>query len=69
MLKMLFSSIFNIKMATQKFINFDVFLKMHADMTAVTHNLTKLLRMKLKTTKCYQSHLTEKKERTFWPTQ
>ena len=41
-------------MATQKFTNFDKnFLKMHADMTAVTYNLTKLFRMKLKTTRCY----------------
>ena len=40
-------------MATQKFTNFDVFFKMHADMTAVTYNLTKLFRRKLKTTKCY----------------
>lgn len=30
------SFIFNIKMAKQKFINFDVFLKMPADTTAVT---------------------------------
>ena len=35
--KMLFSSIFNIKMATQKFTNVDkFFFLMHADMTAVT---------------------------------
>ena len=32
------------------------------------HNLTKLFRMKLKTTKCYESHLMKKKQ-TFWPTQ
>ena len=32
---LLFSSIFSIKMVTQKFTNFDFFL-MHADMTAVT---------------------------------
>ena len=38
-------------------------------MTAVTYNLTKLFQMKLKTTKCYESHLTEKTERTFWPIQ
>ena len=42
---------------------------MHADMTAVTYNLTKLFQMKLKTTKCYWSHLTEKTKRTFWPIQ
>ena len=51
---LLFSSIFNVKMATQKFTNFDkFFFLMYADMTAVTYNLTKLFRMKLKTTKCY----------------
>ena len=34
---MLWYSHFNIKMAAQKFTNFDkVFLKMHTDMTAVT---------------------------------
>ena len=38
----LFSCTFNIKMATQKFTNFDKFLLMHADMTAVTTILTKL---------------------------
>ena len=32
----MYSSIFNIKMAAQKFTNFDFFKKMHADMTAVT---------------------------------
>ena len=33
----MFSSTFNIKMAAQKFTNFDrIFKKMHADMTAVT---------------------------------
>ena len=48
-----FPSIFNIKMSTQKCTNFDVFFKMHADMTAVTYNLTKLFQMKWKTTKCY----------------
>ncbi len=51
---LLFSSIFNIKMATQKFTNFGKsFFKVHADMTAVTCSLTKLFQMKLKTTKCY----------------
>ena len=35
--KMLFYSILSIKMAKQKFTNFDVFLKiMYSDMTAVT---------------------------------
>ena len=42
---------------------------MHSDMTAVTCNLTKLFRMKLKATKCYWSHLTEKTEQIFWPAQ
>ena len=45
MLKMLlFSSIFSIKMATQKFTNFDKFyFKMHADMTAVTVQFNKIV--------------------------
>ena len=36
MLKCILSSIFNIKMAAQKFTNFDVYFKMHVDITAVT---------------------------------
>ena len=55
-------------MAIQKFTNFgNFFFLMHADRTAVTYNLTRLFRMKLKTTKCYYSHCMEKNERTFWP--
>ena len=46
----LFSSIFNIKMATQKFTSFDVFL-MHRYSSC--HSLTKLFPIKLKTTKHY----------------
>ena len=38
-----FSSIFNIKMATQIFTNFDTFFKMHADMTAVTIQFNKII--------------------------
>ena len=41
MSKMCIFSISNIKMATQKFTNFDV--KMHADMTAVTIHTTKIV--------------------------
>ena len=33
---LLFPSIFNIKITTQKYTNFYVFKKTHADMTAVT---------------------------------
>ena len=47
-------------MATQKFTNFDDFLKMHADMMASQYNLTKLFQMKLKTTKHYWNFCTEK---------
>ena len=52
MLKMLlFSSIFNIQMATQKFTNSDIFFKMHAYVTAAIVQSKKLFWMKLKTTK------------------
>ena len=52
---LLFSSIFNIKMTTQKFTNFDkFFLKKCTVMWQLSqYNLTKLFWMKLKTTKCY----------------
>ena len=49
--KMCISSIFNIKMATQKFTNFDVFLKCVLIWQLSQYNLTKLFQMKLKTTK------------------
>ena len=39
-------------MATQKFTNFDKFLKVHADMTAIRAQSKKIV-LKLKTTKCY----------------
>ena len=62
----IFPSIFNIKMAAQKFTNFDKFFNMHADMTAVTqYNLSKLLWMKLQTTKHYYTHCTEKTDEFF----
>ena len=52
-------------MGTRKFTSFgEILKKIPADMTAVT----KLFQMKLKTTKHYLSHLTEKMERIFWPT-
>lgn len=38
---------------------------MHADLTAVTMQPTKQFQMKLKTTKGYESHLTEKKKKLF----
>ena len=41
--KCVFSSIFNIKLATQKFTNFDKFFKMHAGMTAVTIQSKKIV--------------------------
>ena len=43
-----FSSIFNIKMATQKFTNFDKFFLMHADMTAVTIQSNKIVSNEVK---------------------
>ena len=46
--KMCISSIFNIKMAIQKLTNFDVFLKMHADMTAVTIQSNKIVSHEVK---------------------
>ena len=52
--KMCFSSIFNIKMATQKFTNFDkFFFKCMLLWQLSQYNLTKLFWMKLKTTKHY----------------
>ena len=48
MLKMcIFSSTFNIKMATQNFTNFD-FFKIHADMTAVTIQCNKIVSNEVK---------------------
>ena len=49
---------FNIKIAAQKFTNFDTFF-MHTDMTAVTIQSNKIL-LKVKKTKHYYSHRTEK---------
>ena len=46
---LLFSSLFNIKMTTQKVTNFDTFFKMQAHMTAVMIQSNKLFLMKLKT--------------------
>ena len=40
--------IFNDKMATQKFANFDKFLKLHADMTAVTIQSNKIVSSQVK---------------------
>ena len=67
MLKMLLFSIFTIKMVIQKFTNFDIFFKMHANMTAHRIQSKKLFQMKLKT-KALLEHLIEKNG-TFWPTQ
>ena len=47
----MFSSIFTIEMAKEKFTNFDKFFFNAHCMTAVKYNLTKLFQMKLKTTK------------------
>ena len=44
----LFPSIFSIKMAAQKFTNFDGFLKIHADMTAVTIQSNKIVSNEVK---------------------
>ena len=51
---LLFSSIFNIKIVTQKFTNFDKFFcKCMLIWQLSQYNSTKLFRIKLKTTKCY----------------
>ena len=51
---LLFSSIFSIKMTTQKFINFGNFFKKRLLIWQLSqYNLTKLFWMKLKVTKCY----------------
>lgn len=51
----MFSSIFNIKMATQKFTNFDVFLKclLIQQLSQYEYNIMKLFQMKCKKTKNY----------------
>ena len=41
-------SIFNIKMAAQKFPNFDVFFLTHADLTAVTIESNKIVSNEVK---------------------
>ena len=43
MLKCVFSSIFNIKMATEKFTNFNTLLKMHTDMKAATKQCNEII--------------------------
>ena len=60
----LFSSIFNIKIATQKFTNFDkVFFKCTLIWQLSQYNVTKLFHMKLKTTKRHYSHHIENMEK------
>ena len=44
----IFSSIFNIKMAAQKFTDFDGGFLMHADMTAVTIQCNKIVSIGVK---------------------
>ena len=60
---LLFSSIFNIKMATQKFINIG-FLKCMLIWHLSQNSLVKLFWIKLKSTKHLQSHLPKKKKKT-----
>ena len=64
-------SIFNIKMATQKFTSFDkilfVFFLMHTDMTSVTIQSNKIVSNEVKDS--YSQLTGGKKEWTFWPTQ
>ena len=52
-------------MAAQKFTDFDKFFLMHAGMTVVTYNLTKLFRMKLKTTKTTRAIIQKKLDELF----
>ena len=56
---LLFSSLLNIKMTTEKIINFDTFFKMHTDMTAVMIKSNKIVSNEVKD-KHYSSHLWEK---------
>ena len=64
----LFSSICNIKMAMQKFTNFDKSFKCKLTWQLSQCNLTTVFQMKLKTIKHYYSPLLKKKK-TFWPIQ
>ena len=48
-----FPSVFSIKMLTQKFTNFDHFLKMHADMTAITIHSNKIVLKEVKGNYCF----------------
>ena len=65
---MLFSFMFNIKVAIQKFTNLVSFLKMHADITVVTIPSNKIILNEIKDN-WGLSHLTEKSILTLWPTQ
>ena len=51
---------FNIKMNTQKFTNFDVFFKVHADMTVVTIQYNKIVSNEVRKLSAYYSHFMEK---------
>ena len=53
----------------QKFINFGKFFKYTLIWQLSQYNRIKLFRMKLKTTKHYQSHVQKKLNNIFWPTQ
>ena len=57
---LLFSSLLNIKMTTQKVTNFDTFFKMHTHMTAVMIQSNKIVSNEVKD-KHYSRHLMEKK--------
>ena len=56
---LLFSSLLNIKMTTQKVTNFDTFFKMHTHMTAVMIQSNKIVSNEVKD-KHYSRHLMEK---------
>ena len=51
LIMLLFTSIFNTKMTTQKFTNFDKFFLMHANMTAMMIQSNKIISNEVKTTK------------------
>ena len=59
---LLYSLIFNIKMATQKLSSIGYIFLMHANVPAAQYELRQLFQMNLKRTKCCQSHLTGKEK-------
>ena len=65
----LLPSIFNIKMPTQKFTNFDKLFLMHAEMTAFTIQSNKIVLNEVKDNKALRQPSYEKTKWILWPTQ